>query len=441
MFTKAAASIAASSYRVFASISDEIAKERRLRLEDGSAWGYNFGRTGAAGKMVTRESAMRLSAFWACVRMTAQAVSTLPMSMYEKKPNGSRERAGDHELADIIERNPNSEQTALEFWEGMIAWLLVDGNACAQKLKIGNRVVGLKVLPGAVPRRNQSGELVYRYVDRNKPAELPSSEVFHIRGFGWGGDSGLSAVQYGVQTFSTALAAFETSGRMFSNGLSASGVLTTDQVGLKDAQRTQLNKIMDEFVGSERAGKLMILEAGLKYQQLTMSPVDAQLLEQQRFSIEEICRWFGMPPVVIGHAAQGQTMWGSGVEQILLTWLALGINPLCERIERRITKQLIAVRDQKRFYAEFNREAIMQMDSKTKAAFLSTVVQNGLMDRNEGRDKLNLPRRTGADELTAQTNLAPLDKLGEAAAGNQARESLRNWLADPKKEEANDDNS
>ena len=222
-------------------------------------------------------------------------------------------------------------------------------------------------------------------------------------------------------------------GRFFGNGMQASGVLSSEQT-LKPEQRQNLAKIMEAYVGSSRAGKLMILEAGLKYEQLALNPDDAQLLETRRFDVEEICRWFGVPPIIIGHAAQGQTMWGSGVEAILIAWLTLGIDPICDRIEARIKKQLIRPTGRRRRYAEFNREALLQMDSKSKAHFLSTMVQNGLMDRNEGRSKLNLPHRDGADQLTAQTNLSPLDSLGTSGAGNQARAALMAWLGIGQKE-------
>jgi HK97 family phage portal protein len=259
---------------------------------------------------------------------------------------------------------------------------------------------------------------------------LPREKVFHVKGFGFGGDSGLSAIRFGVQTLSTAIAAFETSGKLFSNGLHGSGLLTSSSpLGITEKQRPQLEKIMQDYAGSSKAGKMMILEGGLKFEKLQLSPVDAELLAQQRFSIEEICRWVGTPPIIIGHAPEGQTMFGSGVEQTFLAWLALGINPICERIERRITKQLIATGEQRRVYAEFNREAFLQMDSAAKATFLSTVTQNGLMDRNEGRRKLNLPARPGADQLTAQSNLVPLDRLGAAGGdSNQARAALQSWL-------------
>jgi len=111
-----------------------------------------------------------------------------------------------------------------------------------------------------------------------------------------------------------------------------------------------------------------------------------------------------------------------------LTWLTLGIDPLCDRIEARVKKQLIRPTGNRRRYFEFNREALLQMDSKSKAAFLSTMTQNGLMTRNDGRAKLNLPRKDGGDELTAQTNLAPLHQLGTANDNNAARAAMRAWL-------------
>lgn len=420
---------AAGAYRVYASAADGIAKERRLRLEDGGAWSRIFGNRGAAGKSVTVDTAMSLAAFWACVRVTAQAVSTLPLGFFEKQPDGSP-IAVDHPLAEVLVGSPNVDQTSLEYWESVVAWLLVSGNACSEISSIGRRVSAVHVLPNARPYRDpQTNVLSYKYSDRGKDYTLPRENVFHVKGFGWGGDSGLSAIRFGVQTFSTALAAFETSGKLFSNGMHSAGLLTSEQV-LKDKQRDQLEVIMQTYAGSERAGKLMILEGGLKFEKLQLNPVDAQLLQQQRFSIEEICRWVGVPPIIIGHAPEGQTMFGSGVEQTFLAWLALGINPICERIERRISKQLLAAGDQRRIYAEFNREAFLQMDAAAKASFLSTMTQNGLMDRDEGRRKLNLPaRKGGASKLTAQSNLVPLDQLGDVAGGaNTARAAMLSWL-------------
>lgn len=408
----AAGALASAYYGVRNEISSEVAKQRRLRLTDDGAWAAFWNRESYSGKSVTVDSAMQNATFWACVRITALALSALPIGMF-RKVNGSREQIGDHPLSDIIANGPNVDQTSLEYWEAVVCWLLVTGNAISQ-IERGSRdrITALTVLPNAYPFRKDNGTLVYKFMDRGREKELPRDDVFHIKGFGFGGDSGLSVVRYGVQTFGSALAMEETSGKMFSNGLQANGILKSTAI-LKKDQREQLQEIMTKYAGSDNAGKLMILEAGLEYQRLTLSPVDAQMLEQKRFSVEEICRWFGIPPVVIGHAAQGQTMWGSGVEQILIAWLALGLNPLCERIERRITKQLIAPNERNTVYAEFNREGLLQMDAAAKASFLSAMTQNGLMSRNEGRSKLNLPKVDGGDQLTVQSNLVPLDQLGQ----------------------------
>jgi HK97 family phage portal protein len=381
-------------------------------------------REGAAGKTVTVDTAMSLAAFWACVRVTAQAVSTLPLQFFEKQANGRRSRS--------TIRSPRSSAAAAVRTSTRPRWNIGRASSpgcwspatpCSEISSTGRQVSALNVLPNAYPYRDPGpGVLSYKYSDRGKSYTLPRDKVFHVKGFGWGGDSGLSAIRFGVQTFSTAIAAFETSGKLFSNGMQAAGLLTSTQL-LTEKQRPQLEKIMQTYAGSERAGKLMILEGGLKYEKLQLNRRSTpSCSQQQRFSIEEICRWVGTPPIIIGHAPEGQTMFGSGVEQTFLAWLALGINPICERIERRISKQLIAPAEQRRIYAEFNREAFLQMDSAAKAIVPVDVTQNGLMDRNEGRRKLNLPARPGADQLTAQSNLVPLDQLGQPAGGaNQAR--------------------
>lgn len=407
-----------------------LEKEKRLTLQDGKAWASAYGFRSHAGKSVTLETALQLATVWACIRLTAQAVSCLPLTMYERRGDDDRVRVGnDEDIAEVICDSPNEDQTPLEFWETNVAWLMAMGNAYSEKVEIGRRLSALQPLASTHchPVRKEDGELKYRVHDRGKVEELPREKVFHLKGFGFGGDLGLSPIRFGVQTFGAAIAMEESSAKVFGSGLQASGVLSSDKT-LKKEQRDDLRSIMESYVGSTNAGKLMILEAGLKYERLSLTPVDVQMLEHQRFSVEDICRWFGVPPIIIGHAAEGQTMWGSGVEQILIAWLTLGIDPLCDRIEARIKKQLIRPTGNRRRYAEFNREALLQMDSKAKAAFLSTMTQNGLMTRNEGRAKLNLKRVDGGDVLTAQTNLAPIDQLGQANDGASARAAMRAWL-------------
>lgn len=395
-----------------AALSD-LTKEQRLTLQGGDL-GY-YVASNASGKTVTLSSALTVSAVWACITRSAQAMASLPLDVYRKTSSGRQRQDGD--LSDLISLSPNADQTPVEFWEGMFSWLLATGNAYAEITWINARASSLSILPAMLVRtiRNiRTGELSYEVRDRGTSARvLKRADVFHLRGWGFGGDEGLSPIRWGTQSLGAAMAADEASGKMFGAGMQASGVLKSSQ-RINPAQRGDLQKMMESYVGSSKAGKLMILEAGLDYQQLSLSPDDAQMLETRRFSIEEVCRWFGVPPIVIGHSAEGQTMWGTGVEQIFLSWMQLGINPVLKKVEQRIRKQLIPLRDQRSLYAEFNREAMLQMDSKAKAEFLRAMTTNGIMSRDEARDKLNLERRGGvADDLMVQTAMSPIDLLNE----------------------------
>lgn len=385
---------------------------RSFGLTDAKPWALFYGGASHSGKAVTIDSALQLSTFWACVRLTAGAMASMPLQLFEKDSHGGRHPA-DHALAGLLTVSPDGERTAFEFWEAVTAWLLVSGNAYAEISRIGNRIVALNLLPSdqVGVTRNDDGELEYRFTDRGRPVVLPAENMLHLRGFGFGGDLGLSVIRYGVQTLGSAIAAEETAGKILGNGMMPSGVLSADQE-LSDEQRTQLQTIMKAYSSSSNAGKMMVLEAGLKFDQLSLNPEDGQLLQTRSFSVEDVCRWFGCPPIVVGHAANGVTAWGSGIEALILQWLTTGLNPVAKRIEDRLRLQLLAPGERARFYPEFNREALLQADSAAKAAFLSSLVQNGLMTRAEGRQKLNLPDRPEADFLTAQTNLAPLDKLG-----------------------------
>lgn len=415
----------------------DAAKWKRLGLTDAAAWAAFAGRESAAGKLVNLDRALQLATVWACIRLTAEAIAGLPLQFYSKGDDGSREEWDDDQTIDVLTIQPNRDQSAYHFWQAMAGWAAAQGNSYAEKTYVGTRLMALHHFPNTQcsPARDENNNLVYRIVDRGKNYTLPREKIFHLRGFGLGGDLALSPIACGVQTIGTAMAADEAAGKMFANGLQASGLLKVD-AKLSDEQREQIEKVMEKFIGSERWGKLMVLGAGMSFDSLQLNPNDAQMVETRRFEIEEICRWWNVPPIFVGHAAQGQTMWGTGVEQLLIAWLTLGLNPWLRSFEAQIRIDLIPRNVRHRTYGEFNREGLLQADSETKAKFLGAMVQNALMTRNEARKKINLPRVDGGDELTAQTNLAPLDQLGQSdVAGNQLRNSLRGFLGieDPEK--------
>lgn len=373
-----------------------------------------------ARKSVTVDTTLQLSAAYACTKLNSRTIGALPRKLHRRLPGGDMEPAEDHPLAAVLV-TPNPDQTAMEHWEGQVAALNLRGNAYA---RIGRRGDGHPVAlwpmnPDNVrPYRTRGGERRYTAWTGQATEDLPASDVFHLRGFGLGGDQGLSPISFGRQTIATQLAAEEVAGSTFSSGLQVAGfVEMATGTKLTPDQRRDLVNLFEKFAGSSKTGKVMPLDPGMKFTPLKMTAEDAQLLESRRFGVEEICRWFGVFPVMIGHASQGQTMWGSGIEQLMLAWLTLALGTELERIEQAIEKQLLLPADRGLYKVEHVVEGLLRADSAARAALYSSLTQNGVISRNTARSKENLPRdpSPSADMLTVQSNLVPLDQLGKAA--------------------------
>jgi HK97 family phage portal protein len=388
------------------------------------------GATDSAGQTVNQKTTLGLPAAWASVRLKSDVVGSMGMGVHAKAANGGRVDRDDHWLYDLVHEAPNQDQTADEFWSAMVACLDLWGNGYAKKETLGKRVTALTPMaPHLVTvSRDSRNRRVYRYMDRGKAEDLPADAVFHLRGLTLGGDVGLSAIEFGRRTLGGAMAANKTANETFNRGLQLSGFMETGSTSLKPEQRADLIEIFDAFLGDAMRGRIVPLEKDFKFSPLRMNPADAQLLESRAWDVEEVCRWFGVPPILIGHAAKGQTMWGSGIEQILLGWQTLQLNPLLRKIEKAVKHQLLPAAERKIVYPEINREALMAADSAARAALYSAFGQNGVMTRGEMRRRENLPSMPGDDILTVQSNLVPLDQLGSLSAEQGARSALMNLL-------------
>jgi HK97 family phage portal protein len=208
------------------------------------------------------------------------------------------------------------------------------------------------------------------------------------------------------------MAADETAGKVFANGLQLSGFVETG-ASIDAEQRKDLMALFDKFTGSSRAGKVMPLAAGMKFTPLSFMPDDAQLLESRGFNVEDVCRWFDTPPILIGHSSQGQTMWGTGVGQVVLGWTTLGLDPVYVGHEQAIAKQLLSPAEARIYYAEFNREALMRADPSARAEFYSKLFGIGGMTGNMIADRENLPRFDGGDVRFVNSTLVPIDQAGK----------------------------
>ena len=397
------------------SLWDAILGRRRVKLslEDPANW--NFGFQSHSGKTVNQDSAMTLSAVWACVRLRARVVGALGCGVYERTASGERLLARDHPLHQVVHESPNVDQTPAEFWGGMISCIDLWGNAYARILRGSlKQVVGLEPLrPDRMTVRRANGVRVYDYRDGLTSRRYRQEEIFHLRGFTLGGDVGLSAVSYGRHSLGIALAADETAGKTFANGLQVSGFVKMLQgVRLTKDQREQLIDVFAKFTGSSNAGKVMPLDGGMDFVPLNLKPEDAQLLQSRGFGIEDVGRWFDTPPILIGHAGEGQTMWGSGVEQIILGWIVTGLDPLFVGIQQAVSKQLLTPPDRSRFYAEFNRQALLRADSKGRAEFYSKVFGLAGITPNQIADRENMPRFEGGDGRYLNSTFVPLEQAG-----------------------------
>jgi HK97 family phage portal protein len=381
---------------------------RSFGLTDAKAWQMSFASGNAAGKSVTVDTALQLATVWACIRLISETVATLPLIVYRRGEDGSRTVAQDLPLYSLLHDSPHADFTAVEFWEGVAASLCLWGNAYAEKIMRGGRLSSLQPLRCElmVVDRNDAGERVYRYHDPDGFRVLREDRVFHVRGFGHAGDVGLSPIAYARQSLGSAMAAEESAARLFAGGIQPGGILTSPGT-LTPEQRTQLQSIMQQFVGSSNANKMMIMEAGLSFSQVTMNQDDVQMLETRSFAVEEICRWFRVPPFMVGHT-QKTTSWGTGLEQQQIGFLTFALRPYLSRIEQAVRRSLIPAAERSRVFAEFKVEGLLRGDSKARAAFYAIMVQNGIMTRNEVRGLENLPPKPGGDKLTVQSQNVPL---------------------------------
>ena len=263
-----------------------------IGLKDGSFWQEWFG-SSVSGQHVSVDKAMQLSTVWACVRLLSESVSTLPLKLYRRLPDGSRAPATDHPLFRLLCRVPNAEMTPQRFMLLVVASICLRGNAFVEKKMLAGRIIALvPLLPQCMRvKREDNGRLKYTYTENGVERDIPEKSLMHIRGFGLDGVCGMLPVTTGKEIFGSAMAVEEAAAKVFAQGMQASGILSSDKT-LTPAQREQLRSSLGSFMGSKNAGKIMVAEAGLKYQGITMNPEASQMLESRSFSIEEMCRWF-----------------------------------------------------------------------------------------------------------------------------------------------------
>ena len=367
---------------------------------------------------VTEDSAMQISAVWAAVQLKASVLSSLALHFYEMQGNG-RVEIQDHPLARLFSGKVNQYQTRVEFFETLGLNLYLSGNFYGKISKTANEIVSILPLMSSQMEVEllTDGSVVYTYTDGINVNAYSAESIWHVKLMG-NGIKGMSPMLYAKNAISTAILAEEWAGNTVGNAGKPSGVLSYDKLLTKEQRQQLKEKFSNLQEGNQET--LMVLEAGMKYDKVSMSPQEVQLLDSRRFQIEDIARFFNVPSVMINDTS-GSTVWGSGIEQIITGWYKLGFRPELERLETSIISHLLPAGQRLNVSVEFDFEELLRTDFKTRVETGSKAVGAGLMTRNEWRKKEWLPIVEGGDELTVQVNLTPIDqlqKISEAQNGD-----------------------
>ena len=371
--------------------------------------GYGY----SASVEVTEETALQVSAVWACVRLLSQTVASLPLVVYRKTDKG-RELPPDHWFMRLMER-PNQYQTKYEFWEHQVANLALHGNLYARKTELAGKIRSLLPLnPLQVETKLIAGKVAHMFSVDGGIAALSSDSVWHAR---MNGDVivGRSPLQFGRNLIGVAQAAELAVTKLYTNGGKRSGVLSFDKL-LTTEQRQQ---VRDNFsnLTTGTDDRLLVLEMGAKFDPISMSPQDIELLASRKFQIEEICRWFGVPSVLVNDTS-GSTTWGSGIAELVTGFYKLNLRPYLEAIENSITTHLFSDADRKEYEVEFDFEGLLRASQKDRYDGYRTGIQSGLLTPNEARAMEWLPSIEGGDQLLIQGAMIPVKDAGKTPASN-----------------------
>ena len=386
----------------------------------GSSYSFFFG-SSSAGKRVNERSAMQMTAVYSCVRILSEAIASLPLHVYKTSNEGSKEKAVEHPLYFLLHDEPNPEMTSFIFRETLMTHLLLYGNAYAQVIRNGKgEVIALyPLMPNRMNvDRDDKGQLYYEYMmtDTDAPTmkgttvKLSPYEVLHVPGLGFDGLLGYSPIAMAKNAIGLAIATEEYGSKFFANGANPSGVLEHPGV-LKDPSKIR-DSWTQTFGGSGNANKVAVLEEGMKYTPISISPEQAQFLETRKFQINEIARIFRVPPHMLGDLERSTF---SNIEEQSLEFVKYTLSPWISRIEASMQRTLLKPDEKQDMFIRFNVEGLLRGDYKSRMDGYAVARQNGWMSANDIRALESLdriPEEEGGDLYLINGNMTKLKDAG-----------------------------
>lgn len=385
---------------------------RSKGLQSGRPSRYNK----RSASPVTLDTALQLSTVWACAKLTAETIASLPIYVYDVDPKtGVKTLNVNHPLAILFNSKINRWQTRQEYFETLGYQNVLMGNDFS--VIVRNKSGGIIGLIPLMSEQMQvslqdDGSVIYKYTDGANVTFYASDSIWHNKLFG-NGIVGLSVLGYARNTIGISQATEEAVTDIYDNGGKPSGVLTIDRL-LTDAQR---EKIKANFAGvaEGRGDRLLTLEAGMQFKAVALSPQDMELLASRKYNVEDLCRFFGIPSVLVNDTS-ATTVWGSGIQQIVLGWYKLGLRPYLERYQSSMKFRLLKPSEWSTTCIEFDLSALLKMDLADRIKMYTNGVQGGIMTPNQAREEESWKDLPGGDNLYMQKQMVPIGQLAEINA-------------------------
>ena len=396
-------------------------RDRPKNLSGGTSF---FMGSSSSGKVVTERSAMQMTAVYACVRILSEAIAGLPLHLYKYTSDGGKEKAINHPLYQLLHDEPNPEMSSFVFRETLMTHLLLWGNAYAQIIRNGKGdVIALYPLMPNRMRvdRDDKGQLYNRVYDealktKSMTVVLKPYDVLHIPGLGFDGLVGYSPIAMAKNAIGLAIATEEYGAKFFANGAAPSGVLEHPST-LKNPEKLR-EAWQSQFGGSQNSNRIAVLEEGLKYTPISISPEQAQFLETRKFQINEIARIFRVPPHMVGDLEKSSF---SNIEQQSLEFVKYTLDPWVVRWEQNLQRILLNPDEKKDYFFKFNVDGLLRGDYASRMTGYATARQNGWMSANDIRELENLdriPTELGGDLYLINGNMLPMQNAGAFADNN-----------------------
>lgn len=370
-------------------------------------WAQLIGQAASkSGISVSKDTVLQYSTAQACIRIIAEDIAQLPFAVYRTLPDIGSEQATDHPVNKLLKTKPNADQTAFEMREQLGMHLVLTNNAyCWKNIVRGSVQELLPFEPHLVRPIRKNNETTYELtLEGGYKAIVPKREIWHLRGPSWNGYQGLDGVRLMRETIGLALALESHGSRMFANGATVGGVLSTDANLTPDQANALRTSWESRQSGGENAYKTAVMWGGMKWAPMATPNDSAQFLETRRFQVEESCRHFKVLPIMVGHADKTTTY--ASAEQMVLIHLRQTLGPWLTRIEQSANCNLLTDDElDAGYFTKFTRNALLAMTSQARAEFYSKLYGIGAMNPNEIRALEDMNPYDGGEKYAIPLNM------------------------------------